>query len=107
MPAGPYGFERLMHECFRGDPKTPHIVQEAGNEATILSLVSCRLGVAFVSSATRWRCPESVVWLPVVHLHLPLPFALVWRKNNNQSKLPVMHLGKLPRFPLTQLPVIR
>jgi DNA-binding transcriptional LysR family regulator len=78
----PAYYDRLMHECFRGGLKSPHIVQEAVNEATILSLVSCRLGVAFVSSATRWRCPESVVLLPVADLKLPLPFALVWRKDN-------------------------
>src|SRR2546422_4324124 len=71
-----------MHECFRGGLKSPHIVPEAVNEATILSLVSCRLGVAFVSSATRWRCPESVVVLPVMDLNLPLPLALIWRKDN-------------------------
>jgi len=78
----PAYYDRLMHECFRGGLKTPHIVQEAANEATILSLVACRLGVAFVSGATRWRCPESVVLLPVVDLNLSLPFALVWRKDN-------------------------
>src|SRR5437016_3221863 len=43
---------------------------------------SCGLGVAFVSSATRWRCPESVALLPVTDLKLPLPFALIWRKDN-------------------------
>ena len=71
-----------MHECFRAGLKSPHIVQEAVNEATILSLVSCRMGVAFVSGATRWRCPESVVVLPVMDLKLPLPLALIWRKDN-------------------------
>ena len=29
-----------MRECFRGGLKTPRIVQEAVNEATMLSLVS-------------------------------------------------------------------
>jgi len=75
-------YDRLMHVCFRGGLKSPHIVQEGVNEATILSLVSCGLGVAFVSSATRWRCPESVALLPVTDLKLPLPFALIWRKDN-------------------------
>ena len=78
----PAYYDRLMHECFRGGLKSPHIVQEGVNEATILSLVSCGLGVAFVSSATRWRCPESVALLPVTDLKLPLPFALIWRKDN-------------------------
>jgi DNA-binding transcriptional LysR family regulator len=78
----PIYYDRLMNECFRGGLKSPHIIQEAVNEATILSLVSCRMGVAFVSAATRWRCPESVALLPVTDLKLPLPFALVWRKDN-------------------------
>ncbi|HMJ63755.1 MAG TPA: LysR family transcriptional regulator [Candidatus Binatia bacterium] len=78
----PLFYDRLMHECFRGGLKSPHIVQEAVNEATILSLVSCRMGVAFVTSATRWRCPASVTLLPVIDLNLPLPFALIWRKDN-------------------------
>lgn len=71
-----------MHECFRAGLKSPHIVQEAVNEATILSLVSCRMGVAFVSSATRWRRPENVDVLPISDLKLPLPLALIWRKDN-------------------------
>lgn len=74
--------DHLMRECFRGGLKTPRIVQEAANEATLLSLVSCRLGVAFVSEAARWRCPRGVVLLPVSDLHVPLPLALIWQKKN-------------------------
>jgi hypothetical protein len=33
-------YDRLMHECFRGGLKSPRIVQEGLNEATILSLVA-------------------------------------------------------------------
>jgi DNA-binding transcriptional LysR family regulator len=83
----PVFYDRLMQECFRGGLKTPHVAQEAVNEATILSLVSCRLGVAFVSSATRWRCPQGVALLPVEDLDLPLPFSLVWRKDNQSPLL--------------------
>ena len=83
----PMFYDCLMHACFRGGLKSPRIVQEGVNEATILSLVSCGLGVAFVSSATRWRCPESVVLLPVADLKLPLPFALIWRKDNSSPLL--------------------
>src|SRR5260370_240248 len=78
----PAFYDRLMKECFRRGLKTPHIVQEAGDQATMLSLVSCRLGVAFVTDATRWRCPAGVVLLPVVDLNLPLTVSLVWRKDN-------------------------
>src|SRR5215469_3810418 len=94
----PVFYDRLMQECFRGGLKTPHIVQEAVNEATILSVVSCRLGVAFVSSATRWRRPEGVVLLPLTDLNLPLPFALVWRKDNQSPLLArfVADVGSLP-----------
>src|SRR5437870_3420928 len=83
----PIYYDRLMHECFRSGLKSPRIVQEGVNEATILSLVSCRMGVAFVSGATRWRCPESVALLPVTDLKLPLPFALIWRKDNASALL--------------------
>jgi DNA-binding transcriptional LysR family regulator len=83
----PLFFDRLMHACFRGGLKSPHVVQEGVNEATILSLVSCGLGVAFVSSATRWRCPESVVLQSITDLKLPLPFALIWRKDNSSPLL--------------------
>ena len=83
----PVYYDRLMHECFRGGLKSPRIIQEAVNEATILSLVSCRMGVAFVSSATRWRCPQGIVLLPVTDLDLPLPFELTWRKDNGSPLL--------------------
>lgn len=83
----PLFFDALMRACFRGGLKSPHIVQEGVNEATILSLVSCGLGVAFVSGATRWRCPESVALLSVTDLKLPLPFALIWRKDNESPLL--------------------
>ncbi len=95
----PLFYDRLMHACFRGGLKSPRIVQEGLNEATILSLVSCGLGVAFVSSATRWRCPESVVLVSVPDLKLPLPFALIWRKDNESPLLArfVENVGRLSR----------
>lgn len=78
----PAFYDRLMHECFRGGLKSPCIVQEGVNEATMLSLVSHGVGVAFVNENARWRCPQSVVVLPVMNLNLQLPLALVWRKDN-------------------------
>ena len=83
----PVFYDRLMHACFHGGLKSPQIVQEGVNEATILSLVSCGLGVAFVSGATRWRCPENVVLVRVPDLKLELPFALIWRKDNSSPLL--------------------
>jgi len=98
----PIYFDRLMQKCFAGGLKAPHIVQEAANEATILSLVSCRMGVAFVSSATRWRCPKGVVLLPVTDLKFPLPFALVWRQDN-VSPLLTNFVADVKLLPTTKL----
>ncbi len=61
---------------------TPRIVQYAVDHATALSLVSCRLGVAFVSETARWQCPRAVTLLPVADLDLPIPIYLIWRKDD-------------------------
>ena len=58
-------YDRLMYECFRGGLKSPRIVQEASNEATILTLVAQGMGVGFVVETARWRCPDGVVRLKV------------------------------------------
>jgi len=78
----PAYYDRLMQACSRGGLKAPRIVQEAADQATLLALVACRLGVAFVSDATRWRCPRDVLLRPGVDLSLPIAFSLIWRKDN-------------------------
>jgi DNA-binding transcriptional LysR family regulator len=83
----PVFYDRLMRECFRGGLKAPRIVQEAMDQATIVSLVSHGMGVGFVNGTARWRCPETVVILPVADLNVPLPLALVWRKDNTSPLL--------------------
>jgi DNA-binding transcriptional LysR family regulator len=83
----PVLYDRLMHECFRGGLKSPRIVQEGLNEATILSLVATGLGVGWVLGTARWRCPKSVVIVSVVDLNLPLPLALVWKRDNGSPLL--------------------
>jgi len=85
--ANPVYYDRIMHACVRGGLKAPRIVQHVVDHATILSLVSCRLGVAFVSETTRWQCPRGVTLLPVVDLKFPLPFYLIWRKDNQSPLL--------------------
>lgn len=83
----PTFYDRLMHECYRGGLKSPRIVQEGLNEATILSLVSHGMGVGWVNGTARGRCPDSVVIVSVVDLEMPLPLALVWRKDNTSPLL--------------------
>ena len=83
----PAAYDRLMEACFRGGLKSPRIVQEADDHATILSLVSCRLGVALVSDSAKWQCPRGVVLLPIADLKVPVPFSLIWRKDNRSPLL--------------------
>jgi DNA-binding transcriptional LysR family regulator len=74
------------------------IVQEGVNEQTILSLVSTGLGVGWVLATARWRCPESVVILPVVDLNMPLTLTLAWRRDNTSALLAnfVAEVERLP-----------
>ena len=83
----PNAHDRLKDACSRGGLKEPRIVQEAPNETMLLSLVQCRVGVAFVSSASRWRCPPGVVLLPVIDLNVSFSVSLMWRKDNNSPLL--------------------
>jgi DNA-binding transcriptional LysR family regulator len=85
--ANPAAYDRLVEACFRGGLKSPRIVQEADDHATILSLVSCRLGVALVSDSARWQCPRGVALLPIQDLNLVVPFSLMWRKDNTSLLL--------------------
>jgi DNA-binding transcriptional LysR family regulator len=80
-------YDRLMHECYLGGLKSPRIVQEGLNEATILSLVSTGLGVGWVLGSARWRCPRTVAVLPVVNLNMPVSLALAWRRDNTSPLL--------------------
>jgi DNA-binding transcriptional LysR family regulator len=44
--------------------------------------MSQAMGVGWVNATTQWRCPAGVTILPVPDLNIPLPLALVWRKDN-------------------------
>jgi DNA-binding transcriptional LysR family regulator len=91
-------YDRLMRECFRGGLKSPSIVQEGKDEATILSLVATGLGVGWVLDTSRWRRPKSVVILSVVDLDVPQELSLAWRKDNRSPLLAgfVADVQKLP-----------
>ena len=96
--ANPAFYDRMMLECYRGGLKTPRIVQEGVNEPTILSLVSTGLGVGWVLATARWRCPESVVILPVGDLNMPLTLTLAWRRDNT-SPLLANFVAEVQRLP--------
>jgi DNA-binding transcriptional LysR family regulator len=96
--ASPAFYDRMMRECYRGGLKSPRIVQEGLNEATILSLVSTGLGVGWVLATARWRSPENVVILPVVDLDMPLTLALAWRRDNTSTLL-ANFIAEVQRLP--------
>jgi DNA-binding transcriptional LysR family regulator len=85
--ANPLFYERIMQACTQGGLSAPRIVQYAVDHATALSLVACRLGVAFVSETARWQCPRGVKLLPVADLDIPVPIHLIWRKDNQSALL--------------------
>jgi DNA-binding transcriptional LysR family regulator len=91
-------YDRLMRECFRGGLKSPRIVQEGKDEATILSLVATGLGVGWVLGTARWHRPKSVVILSVVDMDLPQELSLAWRKDN-KSPLLARFVADVQRFP--------
>jgi DNA-binding transcriptional LysR family regulator len=94
----PAFYDRMMLACYRGGLKSPQIVQEGFNEATILTLVSTGLGVGWVLGSARWRCPPTVTILPVVDLNVPLTLALAWRRDNT-SPLLAKFVGEVQRLP--------
>ena len=81
--------------------KSPRVVQEAANEATILSLVSHGMGVGWVNETARWRCPKQVVILSITDLNMPLPMSLAWRRDNT-SPLLASFIAEVRRFPEVQ-----
>jgi DNA-binding transcriptional LysR family regulator len=91
-------YDHLMRECFRGGLESPRIVQEGLNEATILSLVATGLGVGWTLGTARWRCPKSIVIMPVADLNLPLPLALAWKRDNG-SPLLATFVAEVRRLP--------
>ena len=80
-------YDRLMRECFRGGLKSPRIVQEGQDEATILSLVATGLGIGWVLGTARWHRPKSIVILSVLDMDLPQELSLAWRKDNRSPLL--------------------
>ena len=66
---------------------SPRIVQEAVNEATLLSLVSAGIGLGFCNSANERRKPPFVDFVPVVDFDLKLPLCLVWEQSNSSAAL--------------------
>jgi DNA-binding transcriptional LysR family regulator len=96
--AAPAFYDQMMAACYRGGLKSPRIVQEGLNEATILSLVSTGLGVGWVLGSARWRSPATLVIVPVADLNVTLRLALAWRRDNT-SPLLARFIGEVEGLP--------
>ena len=83
----PTFYDHMMDACARGGLSAPRIVQEATDRDTVLGLVQCRIGIAWVTESTRWHCPKGMALLPVVDMKVRLPFNLIWRKDNSSPVL--------------------
>ena len=79
--------DQMMEACARGGLSAPRIVQEATDRDTVLGLVLCRIGVAWVTESTQWHCPRGIVLLPVVDMNVRLPFNVIWKRNNSSPVL--------------------
>ena len=79
--------DQMMEACARGGLSAPRIVQEATDRDTVLGLVQCRIGVAWVTESTWWHCPRGIVLLPVVDMNVRLSFNAIWKKNNSSPVL--------------------
>src|SRR5579862_512198 len=85
--ANPAFYDQMMQACARGGLSAPRIVQETTDRDTQLGLVQCRIGIAWLTESTRWHCPQGLVLLPVVDMHVRLPFNLIWKKDNSSPLL--------------------
>jgi DNA-binding transcriptional LysR family regulator len=85
--ANPTFDDQLMQECARGGLSAPRIVQQATDRDTVLSLVQHRIGIAWMTESIRWHCPRNIILLPVVDMHVRLPFNLIWKKDNSSPLL--------------------
>jgi DNA-binding transcriptional LysR family regulator len=78
----PTFYDQMMEACGRGGLSAPRVVQEATDRDTVLGLVQCQIGIAWLTESTRWHCPRGIVLLPVVDMNVRLPFNVIWKKDN-------------------------
>jgi len=83
----PAFYDQMMGACARRGLNAPRVVQEATDRDTVLGLVQCRIGIAWVPESTRWHCPKGIALMPVADMNVRLPFNVIWKKNNSSPVL--------------------
>jgi DNA-binding transcriptional LysR family regulator len=73
----PTVYDQLMDVCARRGLRSLRVVQEATDRDTVLGLVQCQIGIAWITESTRWHCPRGIALLPVVDMDVRLP-SLIW-----------------------------
>jgi DNA-binding transcriptional LysR family regulator len=56
----PTFYDQMMEVCARGGLSAPRIVQEATDRDTVMGLVQCQIGIAWLTESTRWHCPRGI-----------------------------------------------
>jgi hypothetical protein len=51
--------DKLTQECARGGLSAPRVVQEATDRDTLLGVVQCGIGIAWLTESMRWHCPAA------------------------------------------------
>ena len=83
----PTFYDHMKEACARGGLSAPRVVQEATDRDTVLGLVQCEIGIAWLTESTRWHCPRGVALIPVADMNVRLPFNLIWKKGNSSPLL--------------------
>jgi DNA-binding transcriptional LysR family regulator len=84
--AAPAYWTRLLDACAKGG-LVPSVVQEGGNDATMLTLVAAGIGASLVNSVARWRKPEGVALVDIADLALDLRLDLLWQADARDPAL--------------------
>jgi DNA-binding transcriptional LysR family regulator len=83
----PTFYDQMMEACARRGLSAPRVAQEAADRDSVLGLVQCGIGIAWVTESTRWNCPKGIALLPVADMNVRLPFNLIWKKDNSSPLL--------------------
>ena len=83
----PTFYDQMKEACARGGLSAPRVVQEATDRDTVLGLVQCEIGIAWLTESTRWHCPRGIALIPVADMNVRLPFNLIWKKGNSSALL--------------------
>ena len=82
----PLFYDSLLSQ-FKKHNVAPRVVDEAANEAAMLTLVTTGAGAAIVNSCHRWRLPQGVHLLSIDGLEVTLELSLAYLRENRSPPL--------------------